>query len=145
MCSINYMRGCPVHFSTPPMEWTVTVCARHTHLSPVDAWIQGGMYEEVLSCTCREVPLKSWKVNLHNVYDICITRTILMERSGQGEVVSCPPSALIFCAGWKMLLQESNHSLGTGRLQLLPTVQLTIFDISEPWPKSVSDTENALI
>lgn len=71
----------------------------------------------------------------------------LYGRSGQGEVVSYPPSALIFCEGWKMLLQESNHSLGTARPQLLPPppVQLTLFDISEAWPKSVSDAENALI
>lgn len=39
----------------------------------------------------------------------------LYGRGGQGEVVSYPPSALIFCEGWKMLLQESNHSLGTAR------------------------------
>lgn len=69
----------------------------------------------------------------------------LYGRGGQGEVVSCPPSALIFCEGWKMLLQESNHSLGTARPQLLSAFQLTLFDISEAWPKSVSDAENALI
>lgn len=69
----------------------------------------------------------------------------LSGNGGQGEVVSYPSSALIFCEGWKMLLQESNHSLGTARPQLLPPVQLTLFDISEAWPKSLSDTENALI
>lgn len=69
----------------------------------------------------------------------------LPENGGQGEVVRYPPSALIFCEGWKMLLQESNHSLGTARPQLLPPVQLTLFDISEAWPKSLSDAENALI
>lgn len=44
-----------------------------------------------------------------------------------------------------MLLQESNHSLGTARPLLLTPIQLTLFDISEAQPKSVSDAENALI
>lgn len=39
--------------------------------------------------------------------------------AGQGEVVSYPPSAFFSCEWWKMLLQESNHSLGTARPQLL--------------------------
>lgn len=69
----------------------------------------------------------------------------LYGKGGQGEVISYPPSALIFCEGRKMLLQESNHSLGTARPQLLSQVKLTLFDISEAWPKSVSDAENALI
>lgn len=62
-------------------------------------------------------------------------------KGGQGEAVSCPPSALIFCEGWKMLLQESNQSLGSARLQLLSAPQLTLFDISEAWPKSASGNE----
>lgn len=33
-----------------------------------------------------------------------------------------------------MLLQESNHNLGNARPQLLSSVQLTLFDISEAWP-----------
>lgn len=40
-----------------------------------------------------------------------------------------------------MLLQESNQSLGTARLQLLSAPQLTLFDISEAWPKSASGNE----
>lgn len=40
-----------------------------------------------------------------------------------------------------MLLQESNQSLGTARLQLLSAPQLTLFDISEAWAKSASGNE----
>lgn len=58
----------------------------------------------------------------------------LYGEGGQGKVVSYPSSALIFCEGWKMLLQESNHSLGNARPQLLSSVQLTLFDISKAWP-----------
>lgn len=53
-----------------------------------------------------------------------------------------PPSAVIFCEGWKML---SNHSLGSAGPQLLYLVQLGLFDIAEARPKSVSDAEKALI
>lgn len=48
------------------------------------------------------------------VYSICVYLTIF-----KWSVVSYPPSALIFCKGWKMLLQQSNHILGTARPQLL--------------------------
>lgn len=55
-----------------------------------------------------------------------------------GEVASyCPPLAIISCEGRKMLLQESDRVLGIARPQLLLTVQLTLFDILEAWPKSV--------
>lgn len=37
--------------------------------------------------------------------------------------------------------KESSHSFGSAILQLLSTVQLTLFDISETWPGSVSNAK----
>lgn len=155
---------CPQSSSTPYFQirkWEITsagntrlkssflelkIALAHSWKTSAQVWI-----ERLKFCRKHWEPKKCCQCWAHYTGFACTVFHYLYGRGGQGEVVSYPPSALIFCELWKILLQESNCGLGTAWSELfppqptLPPFQLTLFDTSEAGAKSVSDAENALI
>lgn len=124
---------CPRSSSTPYFQirkWEITsagntrlkssflelkIALAHSWKTSAQVWI-----ERLKFCRKHWEPKKCCQCWAHCTGFACTVFHYLYGRGGQGEVVSYPPSALIFCELWKILLQESNCGLGTAWSELFP-------------------------